>query len=318
MKVVVPGGSGRVGRILCRAFVGRGEEVVVLTRGEADRREGVRFVAWDGRTLDSWAAEIDGADAVVNLAGRDVNCRYNKSNLREMLDSRVDSTRIVGEAIAGAGKPPRVWLQASTATIYSHETDLAHDDVTGVLGGDEPDLPRQWKASVDIAKAWERTLAEADTPRTRQVAMRTAIVMSPDPGSPFRLILGLTRLGLGGWWGTGRQYVSWVHDRDLVRAVYWLLDHDDLSGAVNIASPGALPQRDFIREVRRAARVPISLPAAAWMLEIGTFAMRTETELILKSRRVTPRRIVESGFRFDVTDWSAAARDLVARSADRA
>ena len=138
--------------------------------------------------------------------------------------------------------------------------------------------------------------------------------MSPDAGTPFRLILSLTRLGLGGWWGNGHQYVSWIHDRDLVRAVYWLLSHDDLSGPVNVASPGPLPQRDFIRELRRAARVPIGLPATRWMLEMGTFAMRTETELILKSRRVVPRRITESGFRFDVTDWSAAARDLVARS----
>ena len=315
MKIVVPGGSGRVGRILCRAFAAREHEVVVLTRGASRVQEGVRYVAWDGRTLGSWATEIDGADAVVNLAGRDVNCRYSTKNLRDMLDSRVDSTRVVGQAISAAAKPPRVWLQASTATIYSHHTDQPHDDVTGVLGGDEPDLPRVWKASIDIAKAWERALDEADTPDTRRVAMRTAIVMSPDSGSPFRLILGLTRLGLGGWWGSGRQYVSWVHDRDLVRAVYWLLNHDDLSGPVNIASSGPLPQRDFIREVRRAARVPIGLPATAWMLEIGTFAMRTETELILKSRRVVPQRIVESGFRFDVTDWRAAARDLVARSA---
>ncbi len=315
MKIVVPGGSGRVGRILCRAFAARGEEVVVLTRKGAAREDGVRFLTWDGRTLDSWAAEIDGADAVVNLAGRDVNCRYGKRNLREMLDSRVDSTRVVGEAIAAAARPPRVWLQASTATIYSHHTEQPHDDISGVLGGAEPDLPRVWKASIDIAKAWERTLDEADTPGTRRVAMRTAIVMSPDAGSPFRLMLGLARLGLGGWWGNGRQYVSWVHDRDLVRAVYWLLSHDDLSGPVNVASPGPLPQRDFIRELRRAARVPIGLPATRWMLEMGTFAMRTETELILKSRRVVPRRITESGFRFDVTDWSAAARDLVARSA---
>ncbi len=313
MKIVIPGGSGRVGRILCRALAPE-HEVVVLTRAGAGKRPGVRYAAWDGKTLDSWGAEIDGADAVINLAGRDVDCRYTRSNLEEMLVSRVDSTRVVGEAIAASARPPRVWLQASTATIYSHHTEQPHDDVTGVLGGGEPDLPRVWKASIDIAKAWERTLGEADTPGTRRVAMRTAIVMSPDPGSPFRLILRLARLGLGGWWGDGRQYVSWVVDRDFVRAVRWLLRSDDLSGPVNIAAPGPLPQRDFVRAVRRAARAPIGLPAAKWMLEIGAFAMRTDTELILKSRRVVPRRIVESGFRFDMTDWEAAARDLVERS----
>ena len=287
---------------------------MVLTRTPRPDQDGARFLGWDGKTLGEWADEVDGADAVINLAGRDVDCRYNERNLLEMLNSRVDSTRVVGEAIAAAARAPRVWLQASTATIYSHHTEEPHDDVTGVLGGSEPDLPAVWKASIDIAKSWERTLAEADTPNTRRVAMRTTIVMSPDAGSPFRVMLRLVRLGLGGLWGSGRQYVSWCHDRDFVRAVDWLLEHDDLSGPVNLTAPGPLPQRDFIREMRKAVGMPIGLPATAWMLEIGTFLMGTESELVLKSRRVLPRRITESGFHHEFADWSVAARDLVARS----
>lgn len=310
MKVVIPGGTGQIGRVLVEALRGRGDEVVALSRGGSS---GPGVVAWDGRTLGAWAREVDGADAVINLAGRSVNCRYHKANLTEMLASRIDSTRAVARAIEAASRPPRVWLQASTATIYAHRFDAPNDEATGVIGGHEPGVPGYWRYSIEIAEAWERELAAANTPCTRRVAMRMAIVLAPDRAGTFGILHRLARLGLGGAIAGGAQYISWIHDRDLARAVAWLLDREDVEGAVNLAAPEPLPQREFMRALRAAAGVPVGLGGARWMMEIAAFLHRTDTELLLKSRRVVPARLLEAGFRFDFPSWPAAARDLVAR-----
>jgi len=317
MKVVIPGGTGHLGRVLSRALTGQGHEVVVLTRQAAGPEPGVRHVRWDGRSAGPWTREIDGSDVVVNLAGRSVHCRYTRANLQEMLNSRVDSARIVGGAIARAARPPRVWLQMSTATIYAHTFDAPNDETTGTLGGDEPDVPAYWSFSVDIAKAWEREQRLADTPRTRKVALRTAMVMSPEPGGAFTMLLRLTRLGLGGPVAGGRQYMSWIHEDDLVRAIAFLVERDDLSGPVNLAAPEPLPYREFLRALRTAAGAPAGLPSAKWMAAIGAFALRSDTELLLKSRRVIPGRLREAGFEFGYPSWPAAAEDLVRRSRGR-
>ncbi|MEV1065968.1 TIGR01777 family oxidoreductase [Streptomyces sp. NPDC050263] len=309
MKFVLPGGTGQVGRVLRRALTAGGHEVVVLTR----RPTGPGEVEWDGRTPGPWAAAIDGSDVVVNLAGRSVSCRYTPENLKAMMDSRVDSARVVGEAIAAAARPPRVWLQMSTATIYAHRFDAPNDEATGVIGGAEPDVPGYWGYSVDIATAWEREQAKADTPGTRKVALRSAMVMSPDRGGVFDVLLRLVRLGLGGPVAGGGQYVSWIHDHDFVRAVEFLVERDDLAGPVNLAAPAPLPQRAFMRALREAWGVPVGLPATKWMAELGAFALRSDTELLLKSRRVVPGRLLDAGFAFDRPDWPAAAADLAQR-----
>jgi uncharacterized protein (TIGR01777 family) len=311
LKLVFPGGSGQVGTILARAFHADGHDVVVLSRRPVPAPW--RVVPWDARTVDAWAAELDGADAVVNLAGRSVNCRYDAANRRAIRDSRIDSTRAVGAAIARAGRPPRVWLQAATATIYAHRFDAPNDEATGILGGDEPGVPDTWRFSVDVARAWEAAAEEADTPATRRVLLRSAMIMSPDRGGIFDTLLGLVRRGLGGRAGDGRQYVSWIHDADFIGAIRWLLDHDVLAGPVNVAAPEPLPYDAFMRALRTAAGVPVGLPATRWMLEIGAAVLRTETELVLKSRRVVPGRLLASGFAFAFPSWPAAAGDLVAR-----
>ena len=270
-------------------------------------------VAWDANTPGPWTRELDGADVVVNLAGRSVNCRYTPANRRAIKESRVNSTRVVGEAIAGAARPPRVWLQMSTATIYAHRYDAPNDEATGILGGDEPGAPDTWRFSIDVATSWERALDAAATPRTRKVALRAAVVMSPDRGGVFDLLLRLVRFGLGGQAGHGRQYVSWIHDGDFVRAVYWLIEHDKVDGAVNLAAPHPLPNADFMRALREAWGMRLGLPASAWMLEVGTWVLRSETELVLKSRRVVPGRLVQQGFAFEFPIWAEAARDLCGR-----
>jgi uncharacterized protein (TIGR01777 family) len=313
VKVVIPGGTGQVGTALSRALRRDGHEVVVLTRRAAAGQGQVR---WDGERPGPWIREVDGSDVVINLAGRSVNCRYTKGNLTEMMRSRVRSARVVGQAIAAASKPPRAWLQMSTATVYAHTLAAPNDDVTGVIGGSEDGVPGYWAFSVDIAQAWERELAEASVPLTRKVALRAAVVMTPDKGGAFDVLSRMARLGLGGPVAGGRQYVSWIHEDDFTAAVCFLIDHDTLAGPVNLAAPGPLPQRDFMRELRAAGGgVPIGLPATRWMAELGAFAIRTDTELLLKSRRVIPARLPAAGFEFRHPAWPAAARDLVRRRA---
>ena len=318
MKIVIPGGTGAVGRVLGRALTAGGHEVVVLSRNAATAATATaagavaRTVQWDARTVGGWARELDGADAVVNLAGRSVSCRSTRENLAAMLSSRVESTRAVGHAIAEVARPPRVWLQMSTATIYAHRFDAPNDEATGTIGGDEPDVPAYWRTSIDIAKAWEQAQADARTPRTRKVALRTAMVMSPDRGSVLDVLLGLVRRGLGGPIAGGRQVISWIHERDFARAVSFLIDREDLDGAVNLAAPGPLPQRAFMAALREAWGTRVGLPAAKWMVQIGAFFLRTDPELVLKSRWVTPGRLLGAGFTFDFPDWPDAARNVVA------
>ena len=308
MKIVIPGGTGQVGTILRRSLTAQGHDVVVLTRHPTQAHE----VAWDGRSLGDWVKELEGADAVVNLAGRSVSCRYNEANLRAMMDSRVQSAEVIGQAIARCDAPPAVWLQASTATIYAHRFDAPNDEATGMIGGTEPGVPAYWEYSVRIARAWERAQREAETPDTRRVAMRSAMIMSPDRAGIFDYLSWLARLGLGGPVAGGGQYISWIHERDFVRAVCHLISDDRLDGAVNLASPGPVPQREFMRALRKAWRMPVGLPATTWMAQIGAFALRSDAELLLKSRRVVPTKLLEAGFAFDYERWPHAAADLVA------
>lgn len=308
MKIVIPGGSGRVGSVLASALRDDDHEVVVLSR--RPHASPWRVIRWDGVSLGDWVSDVDGADAVINLAGRDVNCRYSATHKDEILQSRVQSTRIVGQAIAQARRPPRVWLQASTATIYAHRYDAPNDEATGVIGGHEGGVAAEWAFSIAVARAWERELDAADTPRTRKVALRSAITLSPEVGGILDTLLSLVRRGLGGRAGDGRQFVSWIHYTDFIRAVQWLIEREEIAGIVNVSAPHPLPNAEFMRILREATGVRVGLPASRWMLEVGALLMRSETELILKSRRVVPARLLESGFVFAYPAWPDAARNL--------
>jgi uncharacterized protein (TIGR01777 family) len=295
-RVVIPGGSGQLGRLLSRYFVRRGRPVVVLTRRPGAAEAGVTECLWDGETLGPWVAAIDGAAAVVNLAGRSVNCRYTRRHRREMTVSRIASTRLLGEAIAGCTTPPPVWLNSSTATIYKHSVDHPMTEWHGVIGA----TPEAKDAlSVEIAAAWEREFFAAATPRTRRVALRTAIVLSNEAGNMLTILRRLARWGLGGAMAGGRQYVSWIHEADFCRAVDFLITGTELEGVVNVAAPGPVTNAELMRRVRAEQGRRFGLPAARWMLEVGAFFLRTETELVLKSRRAVPGRLKEAGFHFD-------------------
>lgn len=312
MRVVLPGGSGQVGTVVARHFHAAGHDVVVIARTSRANAPW-RTVQWDGQTLGDWTREIDGADIVINLAGRSVNCRYNPANRREIKESRVVTTKLVGQAIAQASRPPALWLNASTATIYRHALDRPMDEATGKLGGNEPDAPDTWRFSIDVAKSWEEAFFAANAPGARKIALRSALIVSPDRGGIFDTLLSLVRHGVGGTSGSGKQFVSWVHDEDFVRALDYIIAHGDIDGVVNIASPNPLPNKEFMARLREAWGTKIGLPATEWMLEIGAVFLRTETELVLKSRRVVPGRLLAHGFEFKFPHWPAAACDLVER-----
>lgn len=312
MKVIIPGGSGHVGATLIRHFQALGHETVVLSRSPTLNRN-CRVVPWDGKHAGDWEKELDGADGVINLAGRSVNCRYHASNRQAIMDSRIDSTLAIGRAIEKARRPPRVWLQASTATIYAHRFDAANDERTGVLGDRDRNAPASWKFSIEVAKAWEAAANSFQLPNTRTVLLRSAMTMSPDSGSVFDLLRKLVRFGLGGTLGDGKQYVSWIHELDFCRAIDWITCHEELQGPINVSSPFPLPNREFMSLLRQACRVRWGLPASDWILKLGTFIMQTESELVLKSRRVVPQLLLDSGFAFEYPDWFSAAKELVER-----
>lgn len=311
LRIVIPGGSGQVGNLLARHFHGQGHSITVLSRQPMSAPWQV--LPWNGRDLGSWTQSVDGADIVINLAGRNVNCRYTPANRRQILESRTLSTRAVGRAIAQAAKPPLLWMNASTATIYRHALDRPMDETTGELGGQESGAPSTWRFSIDVATSWEREFFAAATPGTRKIAMRSAMTMSPDRGGIFDTLLNLVRAGLGGKAASGEQFISWIHETDFVRAINFLIEHQTLDGCINICSPYPLPNQEFMRNLRKAWGARIGLPATRWMLEMGAAFLRTETELILKSRRVVPQRLRESGFQFNFAEWPSAASDLVKR-----
>lgn len=309
LRIVIPGGSGQIGQALARHFHEQKHAVTVLSRRPCPAAW--RTVDWNGRDPGPWLKEIDGAHVVINLASRSVNCRYTAANRREIMDSRIQSTSAIGEAITQVACPPQLWMNASTATIYRHALDRPMDESSGELGGNERDAPAAWRFSIDVATRWEQTFFTAQTPRTRKIALRSAIVLGPGRGGIFNLMLKLVRAGLGGRAASGRQYVSWIHEADFVRAMDFLIAHESIDGCLNICAPEPLPQRDFMRVLRQACGIRLGPPATKWMLEIGALLLRTETELLLKSRWVLPSRLLQAGFQFSFPEWRIAARDLI-------
>jgi uncharacterized protein (TIGR01777 family) len=305
-RIVIAGGSGFLGQTLAEYFGASGWDVFVLTRMANGRPRAAREVLWDGKHLDSWVEELDGADAVINLTGRTVNCRYGTKNRREIMDSRVNSTRVIGEAIATCAKPPRVWVNASTATIYKHTFEEPHGE-GGEIG---PTHEAQDAFSIEVARAWEKALLDAITPATRKVAMRAAMVLGKGKNSVFPMLRRLARTGLGGQMGTGEQFVSWIHERDFAKAVEWILDHEELVGPINVAAPNPVTNAEMMRIFREAVGAPFGLPAPQWMLKIGAFVLRTEVELMIKSRKVVPKRLLQSGFEFNFPTMKAAVTSL--------
>jgi NAD dependent epimerase/dehydratase family enzyme len=369
LRIVLPGGSGQVGQVLARYFQQRGHQVTVLTRGPYAAPW--QTVHWDGEQIGPWTEYLEGADVCINLAGRSVNCRYSAANRQAIYDSRIRSTRLLGRVIAGLSEPPRLWMNASAATIYRRVLDETGvdlpldeaaelDEAAKVEGGDKPAAnappaatglaaitgfsasmallaslqPQSKMASVNpsaaskptkerwlqrrgfsarVARDWEAAFFAAQTPLTRKVALRSAVVLSSTPGSAFAVLSHLVRLSLGGKQGSGRQFVSWIHEADYARAVEFLISREDLEGPINLAAPQPLANREFMAALREAWDVPNGLPAPTVAIQLGAFFLRTEPELVLQSCRAVPGRLLEAGFNFEFPEWPEAAEDLVRR-----
>ncbi len=321
LRIVLPGGSGQVGQMLARHFQERGHNVTVLTRGPYSAPW--QTVHWDGEHMGDWTETLEGADVCINLAGRSVNCRYNAVNRRAIYESRVRSTRLLSQALSRLDDPPRLWLNASAATLYERALDPngvdPPMDESCPVGGDEPadgsasKAPR-WRGGREFSKRvvrdWEAAFFEHEAPRTRKVALRSAVTFGPAPGSVFAVLSNLVRLGLGGKQGSGRQFVAWIHEADYARAVEFIVAHEELEGPINIAAPNPLPNREFMQALRDAWDAPNGLPAPSLFIHVGAFAMRTEAELVLQSCRAVPVRLLRAGFQFEFPEWPEAAEDL--------
>lgn len=306
-RVVLAGGKGFLGGLLAAFLEPLGFEPVVLTR-HPDRGARHLEVAWDAKSQGEWSEVIDGCHTVINLAGRSVDCRYTKNNQREIMDSRVKSTLALGEAIAKCVRPPRNWFNSSTATIYKHTMGKPNDENSNEFF---PSPEAKDKFSVEVALAWEEAFHRIPTTGTRKIALRTTMVLGHDKNSVFPVLMRLARFGLGGTMGSGNQFVSWIHRHDFCQAIYWLMINQQLNGPVNLAAPHPLTNREMMQTVRKAARFPFGLPAPEFLLELGAFFLRTETELILKSRRVISSKLDQSGFRFAFPTFDEAVQDLL-------
>lgn len=317
LRIVIPGGSGQVGAMLASYFQERGHHVTVLTRGPYTAPW--TTVHWDGVHPGAWIDTLEGADVCIHLSGRKINCRYTARNRRELHDSRIGPTGALHRAFAMLANPPWLWMNASAANIYRHATDRDMGEITGEIGGNElveswlgtRRAPEKWNWSVRLVRDWERAFFSTPTPRTRKIALRTSLLMSPASGGVFSLLSGLARVGLGGTQGNGRQYVSWIHEADYARAVEFLIASEQVEGVVNMTAPEPLPNREFMAALREAWNMPNGLPAPAPLLELGMFFLRTEPELVLKSRRVVPQKLLDAGFKFHFPAWPEAAEDLV-------
>lgn len=300
-KIILAGGNGYLGMVLAAYYKNLAEEIIILSRTPKTANGNIRTVVWDGATIDTWSEELNGADMLVNLCGKNVNCRYTKKNRREILQSRVVPTQLLGEAIQRCNEPPQLWINITSATIYRHAEDKPQDEASGETG---------YGFSIDICNSWEEAFFACDTRGTRKVALRMSIVLGRNDGV-FPRLLNLVKCGMGGQQGDGEQYISWVHEQDAAACTEWLLQHEDMQGVYNCTAPNAIKNKDFMRLLRKAYGIPFGLPAPEWLLEIGAVIIGTETELILKSRWVVPAKLEQSGFSFQYAEAAHAIHDIL-------
>ena len=301
-KIIIPGGSGFLGMSLAKYFASKDYEVNILTRQSHTSQHGIRFLAWNGRTVDDWARSFEHATAIINLSGRSVNCRYTEANKAQILESRLNSTKAIGQAIMKCQNPPKVWLNSSSATIYEDTRREAHTEEKGIIGDD---------FSMNVCKEWEKIFFSFNTEKTRRVAMRTSIVLGKDAPA-MKILMRLVKLRLGGVQGCGTQYFSWLHIHDFIRIVEFLMEHEEMDGVVNCAAPNPVTNAEQMAHIRKAAGVHFGLPSTEWMLKIGAFILGTETELVLKSRKVVPKKLLDAGFEFNYSRLEDALQEIMA------
>lgn len=299
-KLIIAAGTGFLGKVLINHFKNKFEEIVILTRGKSKTIDGIKHVNWNAKTFSGWENELENATVLINLAGKSVDCRYTEKNKKEIFLSRIESTKILNKAVLNCKNAPIHWLNSSTATIYRFSLDKEMDEVDGEIGND---------FSINVALSWEKAFFKTETPNTLKTAIRTSIVLGKNGGALIPLKT-LAKFGLGGKQGKGNQFVSWIHEEDFARAVDFILEKE-LIGKINIVSPKPVQNVDFMKKLRKAVGFPFGIPLSKTLLEIGSFFIRTETELVLKSRNVIPKLLLENGFEFKFGNVDEAFQDLV-------
>lgn len=299
-KLIIAAGTGFLGQVLVNHFKNQFDEIVILTRGNSKKIDGIKHVNWNARTFSGWEKELENTTVLINLAGKSVDCRYTKENKKEILLSRIESTRILNKAVLNCKNPPKHWLNSSTATIYRFSLDKEMDERDGEIGND---------FSINVALSWEKAFFKTETPNTLKTALRTSIVLGKNGGA-FIPLKNLAKLGFGGKQGKGNQFVSWVHEEDFARAVAFIIEKE-MTGVVNVVSPKPIRNADFMQKLRKAIGFPFGIPVNTFLLKIGSFIIRTEAELVLKSRNVIPKRLLENGFEFKFESIDNAFKNLL-------
>ena len=299
-KLIIAAGTGFLGQVLADHFRDKFEEIVILTRGESKTNDNIKYVNWNAKTFSGWETELENATVLINLAGKSVDCRYTEKNKKEILLSRIESTKILNKAVLNCKNPPKHWLNSSISTIYRFSLDKQMDEVDGEIGND---------FSINVALSWEKAFFKTETPSTLKTALRTSIVLGKNGGA-FIPLKTLAKIGFGGKQGKGNQFVSWIHEEDFANAIDFIIQKE-ITGAINIVAPQPIRNVDFMMKLRKAVRFPFGIPMSSFLLEIGSFLIRTETELVLKSRNVIPKRLLENGFQFKFGNIDSAFQNLL-------
>ncbi|GGG66632.1 TIGR01777 family oxidoreductase [Epilithonimonas arachidiradicis] len=296
MKIIIAAGTGFLGRNLENYFLDKNYEVKILTRNPKRKNE----IFWDAKTIGAWKNELENANVLINLAGKSVDCRYNEKNKKEIYDSRINSTRVLQSAIDECQNPPKIWLNASSATIYIHSETHLNTEKNGIVGDD---------FSMNICKSWEKKFLKSENQNIRKVALRTSIVLGKNGGA-FPKFMQISKLGLGGKQGRGDQMMSWIHIDDFCEAVNFIIENEKLEGAINITAPKPLSNKNMMSQIRKKIKVPFGIPSPVWLLEIASIFIKTETELMLKSRNVYPEILLENRFKFQYDTFEKALEKL--------
>lgn len=308
-KIIIPGGTGFLGQSLIASSLSEKYEFVVLSRNGTVPQQHARLVPWDACTLGEWAREIDGAYAVINMTGKNIKCIHTDKNLKVIRDSRVNSAKVIGQAIKQAQNPPSIWIQMSSATIYKHRFDTPNSEKEGLIGED-PQIPTTWKKIVSLIQDWEDALYESQTNNTRKIAARCGVVMGLNPGGAFDIFIKLCRWGLGGSVAGGKQMVSWLHTSDFIKSIDFLLNNNHIQGPVNLCAPKAIPQSEIMKVLRQVVGAKFGLPAPKWAIKLSSYIIGIDSELILKSHYVKPQVLIDNQFPFEYSDWLTAAKNL--------
>nr|WP_321237419.1 TIGR01777 family oxidoreductase [uncultured Psychroserpens sp.] len=295
--ITIAGGSGFLGQVLEHYFSKQGHTIYILTRTPTRHND----IYWNSKDIEDWAKILEQTDVLINLTGKSVDCRYNEDNKKLIHDSRIDATHVLGLAINLCEQPPKLWMNSSTATIYRHSLDKKMTEDQGELGDD---------FSMNIAKSWEKAFYSITNPKTRKIALRTSIVMGKHGGATLPL-KNLVKFGLGGKQASGKQKVSWIHELDFARAIDYLIENENLEGNFNLAVPKPTNNQTLMKNFRKVMRVPFGISHPKWLIKFGAKLIGTEAELVLKSRNVVPKRLLDNGFKFIHSNIEIALDDLL-------